>query len=314
MKAKKILSLVIAVALVFSFSVTAFAEEDNVILNNAFYIEMPDDFENYSIYVEDYYNYMSEENYDEIYISVQENTTIDNMQEDLAVAELIFNDLLQNAYYFIDDLTFTNKTVDQVNKCSVALFEATLENTEYYDLTEYFKGYVFANQSYVYCVIGISFENNMNWFDKVVKTFRMNGTLLVGDNQKNDIDFTGAIDYKEQLANYTAEYDAFEDEDFLVIFIVMAAIFVIPLLIVIIIAVLFIIKYTKNKKVLTQYEKTFGLLPSDMLMNSNYMNYQNMQNNYSYNPQQPQTFAGGQQPVNPNYQNQNGNFNNNQNM
>ena len=55
MKAKKLLSLLIVLVLVSGLSITAFAEEKNEILNNAFYIEIPEEFENYSFYANCYF-------------------------------------------------------------------------------------------------------------------------------------------------------------------------------------------------------------------------------------------------------------------
>jgi len=323
MKIKRILSLVIAVILVLSlFSLTAFAEEDNVILNNAFYIEIPEDFENNSFY-SDYYEFLAYDNdfdFKQINIALKENSgLITNMEEDYEAAKFAFNSFLENVtYFYLEDIVITKQEITEVNKCSVMLFEAFYNNLDEYESDEYIKAYLFANEQYIYFVSGIGSEKNPSWFDKTVKTFRMNGTLLAGDNQKNDIDFSGAIDYKKQLEDFEAEFDAFEDEDFLILFVFMAGIFVIPLLIVLVIAILFIIKYTNNKKILTQYEKTFGLLPGEMIMNNGYNNYsgnqyqnmqnQNMNSGFSGIPQQPT------EPVNPNYQNQSGNFNNNQNL
>lgn len=277
MKAKKLLSLLIVLVLVSGLSITAFAEEKNEILNNAFYIEIPEEFENYSFY-SDYYQYISYDNdmnTNEIIISLKENSgLIDNMNEDFEIAKFAFVSFFEQTTLFReDDIVFSKQQISKVNKCSVAEFEAFFDSEDVYESDLYIKGYLFANEQYIYCIIGTSPEKSMNWFDKIVKTFRMNGTLLAGDNQKNDINFFGAIDYKEQLESYVAEYDAFETEDFFIVFAGVTIFCIAPLLVVIIVAIVFIMKYKTNKKILTQYEKTFGLLPGEVNINNDYLNY-----------------------------------------
>lgn len=264
MRTKKILSLILFVVFIFSFSVTAFAENKNTILNNAFYIDMPDDFEDYSYYYTDTFNFSSEDATKEIYISLEENTYIGNMEADFKTSKALFGKALYEAtYYSFEETKLTKEKVSLVNRCKVAEFCGTqvYEEEGYDTYAQYVKGYVFATKEHIYYIVGLNYENdNFRWFDNIVSTFRMNGTLLAGDNQKNDVNFAGAIDYKEQLENYSSEYDSFESEDFGLIFTVVAVIFVIPLFIVLAIGAVFVIKYIRNKKILTQYEKTFGII------------------------------------------------------
>ena len=77
----------------------------------------------------------------------------------------------------------------------------------------------------------------------------------------------------------------------------------IPFVVVLILAIVFIVKYTKNKKILEQYEKTFGGIGMGMppFMMNNQMNFGAPYNN-AYMPGQPMN-QNGQQPFNNDGQN-----------
>ncbi|MBR2877288.1 MAG: hypothetical protein IKC01_09125 [Clostridia bacterium] len=291
MKIKRVLSFLLATSFIFTFSVTAFAENSNEILNNAFYIDLPDDFENNSFYNSEYYDYRNYNNENQIFISVKENTTIDNMNEDFNVAKLIFTSFLyESSFLRENELVFSKSEVAKINRCNVAVFEAYYESVDIYEGTTYFRAFLFANKSFTYCIIATSRDKSFLWLESTIKSFRMNGILLEGDNQKNNIDFNGAEDYKQQLENYGDVYSNYEETASGVVFMI-SVIAIIPFFAILILSIFFIFKYYKNKKILTQYEKTFGILPNDM------MNFTYNQNYGEFN--QPEGFLNNQNSSQP---------------
>ncbi len=272
---KKVLSLLMIIALLFSLSVMAFAVENengnpNIILNTAFYINVKDsDFKNFSWYG-DYFSFNNFNTAQNLEISVKENKKqISNMENSLDVAKKEFESFLVTTnHIYSSDIEYTKENIKKINGCHAAEFSATYQSksADVYDEDLFFKAFVFANEKYIYCILGSSETKNLNWVDSIVKTFRMNGVPLENDEPQNDISFVYAEDYKEQLKRYSevaldsSELGEIEDTTlFGAVFV-----FLIPLIIVTAIAVIFIKRYFEKKQILLQYEKSFGFLSSDM--------------------------------------------------
>ncbi len=318
----KILSLIIAVCIfVLPLTVISFAgeEEDNTVLNSAFYVELPEDFELSYIsedeYNEEYgtgftYTIYDEDNFDSfesIYISVLENKNkIDNIEEDSEeVNKFFYSVLLNYAYISNGDQLFTPE-VSELNgyKCvkyaGVDVVDAGSMNEESY----YYTGYVFATEETVYSILLESDSDDLNFGKNILKSFTINGTLLNGDSHKNKVDFTNAQDYKVQAEEFDlslgSDFEVFDEETNSAARIGMFM-FMIPFIILVVVTIIMIVKYSKNKKILQQYEKSFGVMGMGMqpYMN-NQMNYGAPMMNNSYMPNQPM-----QQPtqqMNQNYQ------------
>ena len=319
---KKILSLIIAVCIfVLPLTVISFAgeEEENTILNSAFYVELPDDFELSYIsedeYNEEYgsgftYTICDEDNYDSfetIYISVLENKNrIDNIEEDSEEVNKFFYSILLNyAYISNGDQLFTPE-FSELNgyKCikyaGVDVVDAGSMNEESY----YYNGYVFATNEVVYSILFESDSEDLSFGKNILKSFAMNGTLLDGDSHKNKVDFANAQDYKVQAGEFEESYDssfeAFDEETNSAARIGMFMM-MIPFIILVVVTIIMIVKCSKNKKILEQYEKSFGVMGMGMppYMMNNQMNYGAPMNN-SYMPNQP--MQQPTQPMNQNYQ------------
>lgn len=319
----KILSLIIAVCIfVLPLTVISFADEqkENTIINSAFYVELPEDFElsyisedeyneeygtgfTYTIYDEDNY-----ESFKSIYISVLENKSrIDNIEEDIEEANKFFYSILLNYAYISNGDQLFSPEISEMNgyKCikyrGVDVVDAGSMNEESY----YYTGYVFATNETVYSILLENDKDDLSFGKELVDSFTMNGTLLNGDSHKNLVDFTGAEDYKEQAASYntfdSGDFNFLDEETnkFARIGIIM---FMIPFFILFVVTVIVIVKYSKNKKVLEEYESKYGIMGMGMSPYMNNMNYGAPINN-SYMPTQPmQQPIQPTQPINQNYQ------------
>ena len=323
---KRILSVIIAVCIfVLPLTVVSFAGEDdaNNILNNAFYVELPEDFELTFIYEDEYdeeygvgYTYeiasTDVDVYDYSYISVLENKMgVDNVEEDVAELDKFFSSII-SAYVYVEspDDIFT-KAVSEVNgyKCIEYTGAEVYDKGTMYETSYYYKAYAFATAENIYCVVVETDNASSKIAESLMKSFTLNGTLLAGDSHKNKVDFSTAEDYKEQAANFEYNYQSFDAETNSAARMGMV-ILLIPFIALLVATIVVIAKYSKNKKILEQYEKTFGVMgfpsmPNGYMMN-NQMNY-GAPNGYQTTPQQPVQPMQSTQPINQDYQNQNGN-------
>ena len=319
---KKILSLIIAVCIfVLPLTVISFAgeEEDNTVLNSAFYVELPEDFE-LSYILEDEYNekygtgftyIISDiddfESFECAYISILENKIgIDNLEEDTEDANKFFYSVLYNNAYIENEHAkeiMTHK-VSELNGYKCIEYSGTdiYSEDSMYEETYYYKGYVFATEETVYSILLENDSDDLSFGKNILKSFTINGTLLNGDSHKNKVDFTNAQDYKVQAEEFDltsgSDFEVFDEETNRVARIGMFM-FMIPFIILVVVTIIMIVKYSKNKKILEQYEKSFGVMGMQPYMN-NSMNYGAPMMNNSYMPTQPM-----QQPteqMNQNYQ------------
>lgn len=309
----KILSLIIAVCVfVLPLTVISFAAaEETAILNNVFFVDTKED-TNISCYVseegvseityelmpeyDEYEEDIFDMTYQYIYISIFENTTgIDDVAKAQVELDDIFKYVDENYLFLFGAIEFDSE-VSEINGYKCIKYSAVEDDMFYYTL------YVCATEENVYCFTTETDDNNSAFIKNAVATFTVNGTLLEGDSHKNEIDFTDAPDYRTQAEEYVlnfSDFDVFDEETNSIarvgIFIMM-----LPFIILVIVTIVVIYKHSKNKKILEQYEKTFGVMGMGMqpYMN-NTMNYGAPMNN-SYFPNQP--MQQPQQPFNQNYQ------------
>lgn len=312
---KRILSVIIAVCIfVLPLTVVSFAgeEEANNILNSAFYVELSDDFELTYIYTDEYeaeygvgYTYeiaSTDENvYNYSYISVLENKMgVDNVEEDVAELDKFFSSIVSTYVYVESPDDIFSKAVSEVNgyKCIEYTGAEVYDKGTMYETSYYYKAYAFATEENIYCFVSETDNANSKFAESLMKTFTLNGTLLAGDSHKNKVDFSTAEDYKEQAANFEYNYQAFDAETNSAARMGMV-ILMIPFIALLIATIVVIAKYSKNKKILEQYEKTFGVMGFPSMPNGYMMN-----NQMNYGATAPQQSV---QPMNQDYQNQNGN-------
>ena len=126
-----------------------------------------------------------------------------------------------------------------------------------------------------------------------------NGTYF--DNEKLSVshNFTNSPTFEDALQSAIDNYDIFGEmgEELMVPFVLMAlAFFCGPLVIIIIVAIVNIVKYSKNKKILKRYELTYGSISQYKASPQNY-------GGYGYNqPVNQPVNQPYQPPVNPAYQ------------
>lgn len=292
---KKILTIIIAVCIfVLPLTVNSFAA-NNSVKNDAFYVELDSEFETYA-YIdtettfefekigeveEDYEEFV----YDYVYVSVIENTTgIDNVEEDKAELDTFFQSIIDGYIWLMDDNTEFKSEVSEINGYKCIKYFAVDDETYYYT------GYLLATEENVYCLLTETDIKNSSFIKTATESFTINGTLLAGDSHKNTVDFTDAENYKTQAQALVNEGNGglgVMDPDMNAAAKIGFVFLSIPFFVVLILAIVFIVKYSKNKKILEQYEKTFGGMGMGMPpygMN-NQMNYGVPYNN-SYMPNQ----------------------------
>ncbi len=289
---KLLFSFLLIFVLIFSFYCFANAENEisaysNEVLNNAFYIKIKDkDFKN-SSWVGGYFSFKNFKDNKNINISLKENKgSITNMENDKETAKKFFEEfLLETSYIFSEDLKYKKEKVKKINGCYAAEFITFYENDsdDGYDRDLYVKGYVFANYEYIYCIIGSSETKNLNWMNSVVKTFKMNGMPLDTDKSHDNLIFVSAEDYKVQLERFSnVKLDSSEVGNINDSALVGAVlIFIIPIVVCVAVAIVFIIKYFKKKKILLQYEKSFGLLSADLNIDTIYLYLDQLKDSYN---------------------------------
>lgn len=306
----KILSLIITVCiLVLPLTVISFASaEDTAIINSAFFVDPAEKSDIYA-YVEDeevtYEISKSIEELDEdseeypfqyVYISVFENTAaIDDVENYQTELKEIFDYVIEGYLYLFDEVQFKSK-ISEINGYKCVNFYGVDDDTYYYN------AYLLATEEKVYCFLTETDDKNAPFITNATKSFTVNGTLLNGDSHNNLVDFTGAEDYKEQAASFGlfgSEDFNFLDEETNKYARIGVIMFMIPFFILFVITVIVIVKYSKNKKVLEEYESKYGIMGMGMPPYMNNMNYGAPMNN-SYMPQQP--IQQPTQPINQNYQ------------
>ena len=311
---KKILSLIIAVCIfVLPLTVISFAgDEDNSVLNSAFFIDTKEKSDVYCYITEGDVTFEIEKNIDDfegdfselpyqyIYVSVFENTQgITDVEKSKTELNSIFDYVVEGYLYLYEEVEFKSE-VSELNGYKCLKYYAVEDDMFFYTI------YILATKENVYCLCTETDNKNADFIKNAVASFTVNGTLLDGDSHKNTVDFTNAQDYKaqaEELNSGSSDFAAFDEETNSIARIGMI-VMLLPFIILVAVTIVMIVKYSKNKKILEQYEKTYGVMGMGMqpFMMNGQMNYGAPMNN-SYFPNQPmQQPTQPTQPINQNYQ------------
>jgi hypothetical protein len=303
---KRIFAVIIAVCIfVLPLTVISFAG-DNELKNDAFYIEPSGEYDIWA-FVDDEITFELERTVDEfdeeapyeyVYISLMENTGVDNVEEDKAELDKFFNYIVDEYLFLFDENIFKSE-VSEINGYKCIKYFGVDDDTYYYT------GYVLATEENLYCLLTETDVKGSAFIESSVNSFTINGTLLAGDSHKNTVDFTDAENYKDQAAEIAGDFGlgGVMDEDVNSYARIGIIVLLIPFVVVLILAIVFIVKYSKNRKILEQYEKTFGGMGMGMppFMINNQINIGATYNN-DYMPGQPMN-QNGQQPFNNDGQN-----------
>ena len=325
MKNIKKLSLILALFLIFSslFCITSFAEEkENFIIDtNTVYAEISDD---YSFFPYDDRFYFINEEVGTFWVFQAENFNLENGVKNLT-KEKAFD--IYKYYFDIDtsyyDYKISKGQIEKVNGISsyVLLGDITSEYDECDELEDesgnivpgeickrYFIVYIFATRENTiilsYESAGEKNKEDLEAVKKMMKTVLINGTYF--DNEKLSVshNFTNSPTFEDALQSAIDNYDIFGEmgKELMVPFVLMALTFFCgPLVIIIIVAIVNIVKYSKNKKKLKRYQMTYGSIPQYKASTQNYGGYgYNQPVNQQYQP--PVNPAYQQNPINQNVQ------------
>ena len=269
---KRIIALFLTVViLLLPLSVVSFAGDIEEIFNSSFYFEIPDGYKFSWVYEEtEIFDFNKEDGTLEyIYFQAQENNgQIENMEKDLNKAVDIFASFAQNSCY-TDISTFSRKVVWKNGS-----FCVEIEGAEGY----YYRGYLFANEEYIFCFLQEVNTRDYSALYSMIKSFEMNGTPLEGDKPENKVDFSKAVSYDEMISDLVLNYNVLDEQTNVFLKILCIAL-IIPVAINILLIVLTIRKKNLYKKMLEQYEKTFGVMSSGLNMYS--PDYNRMNNPYA---------------------------------
>ncbi len=340
MKNVKKLALLLVISLLAScfFGISAFAG-DEAIENDYFevntdilYAKIPDDFEfdpyGSMSYLETYY--FSDYELSSIQFLVLENNKAPNGITAISNAQAI--EIVEDYYgaqrsYVIENAKVTKATVNGISALRIdgAFSYFPFDSADYQE-DEYYYGmcaYLLATKENVFVIVYESWyeEVEIEDFEEVISTVLINGTYFDGDKLTVNHDFSSAPDYKDatiaDAENYDGYWDdgSFDDEIFneealgvfeegfsVIVIVVCIFTLILPTVIFIVLAIVFGVKYNKNKKKLDEYEARYGFKGLNYYNNPNPV----QPNIYGYNQQsysaqgynaQPQQADMYQQPV-----------------
>lgn len=312
----KKLSLLLVAFLVLSsvFCINAFAEENEKIIvdTSTVYAEIPDGYSFFPFF--DRY-YFSNTKGDCIQILQAGNFNLENGVKGLT-KERAF-DIYK--YYFNIDTVFYDYRVTQgktqkINGISsyVISGEILTEYTEcdsYEDesgnivpgeyCSQYFIAYIFATKENTIIVSyesgGEKTKKHIEDAEKLIKTVLINGTYFDDEKLSVSHNFTNSPTFEEAMKTATENYntmDSMDAEMFRPVIALAFVVFIGPVIAIILVAIISIVKYNKNKKILKRYELTYGSISQYRAYPQNYGGYgYNQPYNYPYQP-----------PINPAYQ------------
>lgn len=180
------------------------------------------------------------------------------------------------------------------------------------------RAYILATKENVFLIVFESFEEELNkyydsYINGVISSLLINGTYFEGDSLTVTHDFSNAPAYDAAIADDVKKYDnewgdsdyndeIFDDESlgvfeegFSVIMIIISIFtMILPTIIFIILAVVFGLKYNKNKKKLDEYEARYGFKGMNSFNNPNLA----QPDNYGYNNQPYGAQGNGAKPYN----------------
>ncbi len=303
MKNIKRISLLLAIVLVLSlvFSVTAFAQDDVKPIedNDKVFTFIPFDYE-LSIFFNNLSYYDKDGNY--LAFCVGENkfapkgiTSLDKGQ-----AQKVF----EHFYLYDGDIERIDESFVQyeliekrkVNGYSSYYFQGNYAfsedelNGEY---AYYFGAYMFATKENIFVVGYEDINGKTAKYEDLITAVEgivFNGTCLEGEKPEKNAnhDFSNSPAFNDVItaAQENLMGDVFEDEGMLSIVMGMIVLLtIVPTAVLIIIAIVIIVKYSKNKKELKRYELTYGSVPAYNPVQQNYGTYgYNQPVNHPYQP------------------------------
>lgn len=277
----KVLCAIISLAVLLScVTVGAFAAvSDGTVIfkvhNDIFHAEIPEGFT--LLYSEDIYSFVCEKNNDTYYISFYcfENPNCIDLNvlpaTDIeALCAQMTGSLEENNYcqYFFQKA----ETGVKVNGCDG--IKATFKYDDFDD--EYYEDefYMIAGKTKFAAVSFRSFGGFEDGDIKsVLNSFVLNDELFEGQSFERTVDFSDAPSYEEALGADVADTDEWlygvdsdmqlSDEEMtsliMAALLMTTAVTCVPTLALIVVAIIFIVKYSKKKKKLRDYERKFGV-------------------------------------------------------
>ena len=342
MKNVKKLAFILALSLLAScfFGISAFAgdkaiEKDYFEVNtDILYAKIPDDFDfdPYSSmsYLETYY--FSDNDLNSIQFLVLQNNKAPNGIMSISDAQAV--EIVEDYYgaqwsYVIENARVSKAIVNGISALRVdGAFSFYPFDSADYQYDEYYYGmcaYLIATKENIFVIVYESWyeEVEIEAFEEVVSTVLVNGTYFEGDKLTVNHDFSSAPAYKDAVITDAESVDgewgdSFYDDEILndealgvfeegfsaIVVVVCIFSLILPTVIFIILAIVFGVKYNKNKKKLDEYEARYGFKGLNYYNNPNPV----QPDNYGYNGQpygaqgynaQPQQTATYQPPVQP---------------
>lgn len=278
--------LVLSVTFVPSFAAVANGEEEFKILNSVFSAVTPKGFT--LLYSEEKYSFICEKNNDTYYITFipfknDESTDFSSYSDEKLDS---FGDYLEDileAENYCDYSFVSAQSGVAIN--GVSGVKLKFKYDDYDDELYNEVMYLVAGKNQI---IGISFRSFGSFpledEETVLSSFVLNDELFEDEAFKNTVDFTSAPDYYTALSEDVANidewlygdsdgssaigsnisgndiYDDLDADAAIIGIVAMVLFFVLPTVIVTALAIVFIVKYSKNKKKVKEYENKFGIL------------------------------------------------------
>lgn len=300
----KILSLVLVFIMCFGI-INAFAK-GNVLSNDKFYAEIPENFEINDTYGDDHY-YLEDvvEYAGNFEIFVEGNILFPDGIKDTDIG--LIKERFKNFIYNEESSELEIKTAEtgSINGITACYIYGIINDGI---SEEFLHAYVLTTKESLYIVKTSNYidEKEPEFFKELISSFLVNGTYYNGEKLSKSHDFSKAEHYIDALERdvLTESYDTYNSavSSFAVVLIV--SVLTLPILLII-----FFVLYIRTRKKLKEYKEFFGSIEqARMAMRQHYMqnsSYQPMQNNGGYYSNVPNmnAYNGNQQPVSqPQYQ------------
>lgn len=277
------LLVILSITFVPSFAAVANGSEEFKVYNDLFSAVIP---KGYSLlYSEDVYRFICEKNNDTCYITFSVFQNADSFDaaslSGFELAEFAENvaSVLKESAHCDYDYVSSESGVDINGVKSVKL---TYKYDDYDDEKYNAVMYMVSGKASFSCISFFSFGDfPAEDVNAVLNSYAANDELFNGQSFTNKVDFTGAPSYEEALladVNDTDEWLYGTDDDFDMydydidmtdeelmgmtynVMLVACIIFAVPTIAVFAVAVVFIVKYVKNKKKLKDYQSKYGIL------------------------------------------------------
>lgn len=274
--------IILCITFVPSFAAVANGSEEFKVYNDLFSAVIP---KGYSLlYSEEVYKFICEKNNDTCYITFSVFQNADSFDaaslSGYELAEFAENvaSVLEQSTYCDYDYVSSESNVDINGVKGVKL---VYKYDDYDDERYNAVMYMVSGKDSFSCVSFLSFGDfPAEDVNTVLNSFAANDELFNGQSFTNKVDFTGAPSYEEALladVNDTDEWLYANDDDYMSdydidmtdeeltemtynVMLIACIIFAVPTVAVFAVAVVFIVKYVKNRKKLKEYQSKFGIL------------------------------------------------------